>query len=30
MPKFRKLKIEELCFGSEDNNLDKLYKVADT
>lgn len=24
------LKIEELCFGSEDNDLDKLYKVADT
>lgn len=24
------LKIEELCFGSEDNNLEKLYKVADT
>ena len=24
------LKIDELCFGSEDNNLDKLYKVADT
>lgn len=24
------LKIEELCFGSEDNNIDKLYKVADT
>lgn len=24
------LKIEELCFGSEENNIDKLYKVADT
>ncbi len=24
------LKIEELCFGSEDNNIEKLYKVADT
>lgn len=22
--------IDELCFGSEDNNLDNLYKVADT
>ena len=24
------LKIEKLCFGSEDNDIDKLYKVADT
>lgn len=24
------LKIEELCFGSEDNDIEKLYKVADT
>ena len=24
------LKIEELCFGSEENNIEKLYKVADT
>ena len=24
------LKIDELCFGSEDDNLDILYKVADT
>ena len=25
-----KLKIEELSFGSENNNIEKLYKVADT
>ena len=24
------LKINKLCFGSEDNDIDKLYKVADT
>lgn len=24
------LKIDKLCFGSEDNDIDKLYKVADT
>ena len=24
------LKIDKLCFGSEDNNIDKLYKVANT
>ena len=24
------LKIEKLCFGSEDNDIDKIYKVADT
>ena len=24
------LKIDKLCFGSEDNDMDKLYKVADT
>lgn len=23
-------KIDELCFGSEDNNIDKLFKVANT
>lgn len=24
------LKIDKLCFGSEDNDIEKLYKVADT